>query len=196
MSATHTTRVVGTISSVAFESGDRFVVGNWQESPVGRLVDVMWVDGDGRRTLLTTDAEAADFISAIYRFDDVKLAPLVVGGDARHTVVDGHDLHLRLDGGRRRPVPIRRPRWITRFVEAPIARTSMAVETYGTSPTGVREWYQTTGWCWVETAEGELAGRDLGAMTDIRTPLGVGFSDPPTRPSIVGVRVTIETPGT
>jgi len=184
--------VRGTISSVAFECGDRFVVGNWASSPIGRLADVMWVDADGRRTLLTTDECAAEFIQAIYRFDDVRLGPLEIDGDTRRTEVLGHGVAITLHGGRRRPVPFPRPRWLTRWVEAPIARRLMGVETHGLSPTGVREWYQTTGWCWIERAIGTRDGNDLGAMCPIERPLGVGFSDPPARPSIVGVRVTID----
>ena len=78
--------------------------------------------------------------------------------------------------------------------ETPIARRLMGVECYGTSPRGATEWYQTRGWRWVTSAEGRLDGRDLGALTTLRPPLGVGFSEPPARPSIVDVRVGIEMP--
>jgi hypothetical protein len=185
------TFVRGTISSVAFEAGHRFVVGNWRSSPLGRLVDVMWVDDSGHRVLLVANEASAAFITAIYRFDEVRVAPLVVEGDRRQTRVAGHGIELDLRGGWRRPVHFPRPRWMTRYVEAPIARRLMAVETYGTSPTGVREWYQTRGWCWVVEATGRLHGSDLGALVPIERPVGVGFSDPPRRPSIVDVRVAI-----
>lgn len=68
---TEPTFVRGTISSVAFE-GHRFVIGNWQSSPVGRMVDVMWVTDVGRRTLLVAEPAAAEFITAIYSFDEVR----------------------------------------------------------------------------------------------------------------------------
>jgi hypothetical protein len=185
------TSVRGTISSVAFEAGHRFVVGNWVSSPVGRLVDVMWVDDSGHRTLLTPTEEGAAFITSIYRFDEVRIEPLTVEGDSRHTRVAGGGIELDLTGGRRRPMPFPRPRWVTRFVEAPIARRLMGVETYGASPTGVREWYQTRGWCWITAATGRLDGADLGGLVPIERPVGVGFSDPPRRPSIVDVHVAI-----
>lgn len=188
------THVRGTISSAAFESGDRFVIGNWHESPIGRLVDVMWVDGTGRRRLLAGSDEAARFIGSIYEFDEVLIAPLVVEGDDRHTAVRGHDLEIELRGGRHRPVPFPRPRWVTRYVEAPLARMLMGVATYGESPTGVREWYQTRGWCWVVEATARRNGDDLGELRDVSRPVGVGFSDPPRRPSIVSVRVGIRPP--
>lgn len=191
---TEPTHVRGTISSVAFASGDRFVIGNWTESPIGRLVDVMWVDRDGRRRLLVPSDDAARFIGAIYEFDEVLIDSLVVDGDDRNTFVDGHGLVLELRGGRRRPVPFPRPRWLTRYVEAPLARLLMGVETYGESPTGVREWYQTRGWCWVVDATGRRDGHDLGDLRDVDRPVGVGFSDPPRKPSIVSVRVGIRPP--
>ncbi|MEQ8436122.1 MAG: hypothetical protein RIB65_01425 [Ilumatobacter fluminis] len=188
------TAVRGTISSVAFESGDRFVVGNWHRSPVGRLVDVMWVTTDGTRRLLVNDERAAEFITSIYAFDEVHVAPLTVDGDATHTHVSGHGLQLSMTAGRRRPIPFPRPRWVTRWVEAPIARWLMGVETYGVSPTGVREWYQSRGWSWITEASGTLDGVDLGEVVPIRKPVGVGFSDPPERPSIVTVHVAIHPP--
>jgi hypothetical protein len=188
------TFVRGTISSVAFEAGHRFVVGNWRTSPVGRLVDVMWVDDAGRRTLLVATESAAEFITGIYQFDEVRIGPLTVDGDRHRTRVVGHGVELEMRAGRRRPVPFPRPRWLTRYVEAPIARRMMGVETYGVSPTGVREWYQTRGWSWVVDARGRLDGTDLGALVPIERPVGVGFSDPPRRPSIVEVHVAIHPP--
>ena len=83
---------------------------------------------------------------------------------------------------------------MTRYVEGPIAGALMGVRTYGTSPTGVREWYQSRGWRWIERAHARLDGVDLGGLTDVGRPIGVGFTDPPVRPSIVSVRVAIHPP--
>ena len=186
--------VRGTISSAGFASGDRFVVGCWSESPIGRLVDVMWADPSGRRSLLTDTDEGATFITSIYDFDAVEVVPLTVTSDGGRTSVASERLGLELQGGRRRPIPFPRPRGVTRFVEAPIARRLMGVECYGTSPRGAREWYQSRGWRWVTEATGRLDRRDLGRLTTLRPPLRVGFSEPPARPSIVDVRVAIEMP--
>lgn len=188
--------VRGTISSVGFASGDRFVIGCWSESPVGRLVDVMWATPSGHRTLLTDTGDGATFITSIYDFDTVEVVPLDVRSSGATTSVSSEGLRLELHGGRRRPIPFPRPRSVTRHLEAPIARRLMGVECYGTSPRGAKEWYQTRGWRWVTAAEGRLDGRDLGALTTLRPPLGVGFSEPPERPSIVDVRVAIELPAT
>ena len=42
----------GRILSSSFESGDRIVVGDWEDSPLGSFTNVMWADSDGNRTLL------------------------------------------------------------------------------------------------------------------------------------------------
>lgn len=186
--------VEGYISSAGFGRGDRIVVGHWPVSPIGPFGDVMWATPDDERILLAPSDEAAAFITAIYEFDSVRVGPLEVSSDGRTTVVSAAQLRLHLEGGRLRPVPIRRPLALTRFIEGPIAKLLMGVDAYGTSTTGAREWYQTRGWRWVTRAAGSVAGEDLGPPGPFAAPIGVGFSEPPRRPSIVAVRVTIELP--
>lgn len=71
----------------------------------------------------------------------------------------------------------------------------MGVETYGVSPTGVREWYQSRGWRWVVDGRARWNGTDLGPPGPIHQPMGVGFSEPPPRPSIVAVTTVIDRTG-
>lgn len=194
MDTTPRTRSIvdGTISSVAFAGGHRFAVGSWRSTPIGPFGDVMWAAPDDTRTLLAPNDEVADYVTSIYDFDSVRTGPLRVESDGRRTVVEGFGLVLDLSGGRLRPVPVPRPLWFTARVEGPIAKALMGVVTAGVSPTGVREWYQTRGWRWVVEGSGSLDGEELGAPVPIERPLGVGFSEPPRRPSIVSVKVTIE----
>ncbi len=184
--------VDGTITSAAFAAGHRFVVGCWDHSPLGRFGDVMWARPDDTRVLLAPTDDVAAFVQSIYDFDEVRIGPLRIVGDGRRTTVDGLDVSLELHGGRRWPVPVPRPLWFTARIEAPIARTLMGVETAGTSPRGAREWYQTRGWRWVVAGSCRIGGRDLGPPVPFERPLRVGFSEPPRRPSIVSVKVTIE----
>lgn len=184
--------VQGTISSAGYATGDRFAIGCWHTTPLGPFGDVMWATPDDDRILLAPDDDVAAFITAIYDFDEVRTGPLQVASDGRRTTVDGAGLRLSLSGGPLRPLPVPRPLWFTRRVEGPIARRLMGVHTAGTSPTGAREWYQTRGWRWVERGAGSIDGHDLGDPVEIARPLGVGFSEPPRRPSIVSVKVTIE----
>lgn len=124
----------------------------------------------------------------------MRIEQLSVVGDRRQTLVSGDQLSVVLTGGCPRPIPLPRPRWVTRFIEAPIARRLMGVNAYGVSPTGAREWYQTSGWRWVTGRNAILHGVDLGAPQPITRPFRVGFSGPPRRPSIVAVKVTIDLP--
>ena len=95
-------------------------------------------------------------------------------------------------GGGRLPVP--RPRWFTRHVEAPIARRLLGVEVHGHSPRGVEEWYQARAWRWVHTGTVRIGGRDQGVLGAPRPPLGVGFSEPPPRPAITDLTVRLRRP--
>ena len=152
----------------------------------------MWATPENERVLLTATDDAAAFITSIYAFDQIRVGRLDVASDGRHTMVDGHGIRIQLAGGRLRPLHVPRPLGFTRYIEAPIARRLMGVETYGTSPTGAAEWYQTRGWRWVMAGEAVLNGRKLGTAGPIARPLSVGFSEPPVRPSIVAVKVTID----
>lgn len=71
--------VTGTISSAGFANGHRFVIGRWDRSPVGPLVNVMWGEPDGTRTLLADSDAGAEFITSIYDFDRVEVCPLTPG---------------------------------------------------------------------------------------------------------------------
>lgn len=50
MPGTETLR--GSITSLGFDSGHRFVIGDWRHSPIGPFADVMWALPDGHRVLL------------------------------------------------------------------------------------------------------------------------------------------------
>ncbi len=191
-------RLDGVIGAAGFASGDRVVVGHWSRSPVGPLSDVMWASPSGVRTLYVGSAAGAAFITSIYAFDQVTVDPaMTVRGDGRSldVALPTLDAVVTLAAGPGWPiVPPRRPAWLTRWVEAPLARTLMGVETYGVSPTGVEEWYQATAWRPVVTARATAAGRDLGGLALIDPPCRFGFSEPPRRPSLTTVRPLLRFP--
>lgn len=199
-------RMEGIIAAAGFASGDRVVVGHWSRSPVGPMADVMWAAPDGRRILFAASDTAAAFITAVYDFDAVVVGLLTVVGDQRRIEVvigSSGDDDERDDGDDERRVdmwagpgwnipPRRRPAALTRWVEAPLARALMGVHTYGTSPRGVREWYQATAWRPVRSARASIGGRDLGALSPLHPPCRFGFSEAPRRPSITVVRPLLE----
>lgn len=183
----------GIIAATGFASGDRVVVGHWAASPIGPMSDVMWAAPDGQRTLFVGERRIADFITAVYDFDRVEVVPTEVSGDGRGLSVASGDRTVHLVAGKGWRFPPRPP-WVTRLVEAPVARLVMGVRTYGTSPSGVREWYRTDVWRPVRAGSASIGGRALGALAPVDPPCRFGFSEPPRRPSVVVVRPLLEDP--
>jgi hypothetical protein len=182
----------GRIASAGFASGDRFVVGDWRATPIGPMNDVFWAAPSGERVLLVPSAEVGAFVSSVYRFDRIEVVPFVVVSDRRSLCVVAGDVELLVRTGPAIRVPFHRPCWFTRVVEDGIARRFVDVSTYGTSPTGVREWYRATALRIVRSASARIDGRDLGAYGPARPALRVGFGEAPRWPSIVELRTTIE----
>lgn len=185
----------GSITSVGFSSGHRFVIGHWPTSPIGPFADVMWRDPDDNQTLIAT-AEAADYITGIYPFERRVISPVSVAdtvggrGDNRFEV-ESDPLALSLEIGRlTAPFPPR-PRWFTATVERWAARVLLGVNTYGRSPTGVEEWYRTMSVRRVVDGRAFLHGADLGFIANIDRPMNVGFSEPPRQPTHVRLRVDV-----
>ncbi|MEA2829128.1 MAG: hypothetical protein QOG43_3567 [Actinomycetota bacterium] len=159
----------------------------------------MWATPAGERWLVAPRQEVADFVSGVYDFDRVVVAPLRVDSDdPRRLHVEapdlGLDLHLEAGRGWPIPAPRRRPPWLTRYVEAPVARRLLHVEAYGVSPTGVREWYQASRYRPLTSARATRGGADLGPLGPITPPTRFGFSEPPRRPSLVEVTTRLEVP--
>ncbi len=187
-------RIRGSISSAGFAGGNRFVVGHWERSPIGPFGDVMWGTPDGQRILLAGNQKVADFVTSIYNFDDVRIGDLQTESDGRVTTVEGLGLNLHLSGGIARVIPFSRPLSFTRFVERPLAKFLMGVETFGTSSRGVSEWYQAKQWRWVKSGTAVLDGNNLGELSNFSQPIEVGFSEPPSKPAIVSLQVAIRFP--
>lgn len=156
----------------------------------------MWARPDGSRVLLADRAGTAAFVSAVYAFDEVCVVPFTVSRDVRSIdVVAGPlQISLRASIGWRLPPLALRPPWATRVIEAPIARLAMGVHAYGVSPAGVREWYRALAWRPVVAGAAALDGASLGELGPVDPPLGVGFSEPPRRPSMVMIRPLLEDP--
>ncbi len=76
------------IASAGFASGDRFVIGDWQNAPIGPMHDMMWATAEGERVLLAPDDRVAEFVSSVYVFDRIDVVPFKVTGDRR-----GFELH-------------------------------------------------------------------------------------------------------
>ena len=172
------------------------MVGTWSTSPLGCLDDLMWARPDGRRLLLASTMEAVRYVSGVYGFDEVVVSPLRVdlGGRFLDLQAPGLGLELHLAAGRALAVPWPRPAWFTRWVEGPVARRLLGVNTYGVSPSGVREWYRAVSIRRVTSGWASVDGQDLGRLGPIDPPAGFGFSEPPRFPTMVGVHPLLEDP--
>ena len=183
----------GSITSVGFASGHRFVIGDWRQSPIGPFADVMWARPDGKRVLLG-EAGAAAFVNSVYPFDEVQDEPVTTEHDGRSYSVRSGGLQLGMEIGLATLSLPPRPRWLTATVENWCARKLLDVRTYGTSPTGVVEWYRTRTARRVIAATASLDSTDLGELAPLDRPLGFGLTDPPRQPSHVRLRVDLQRP--
>ncbi len=156
----------------------------------------MWARPDGRRLLLASTQAASDYVSGVYGFDEVVVGPLRVDLDGRflHLRAAGLGLELHLSAGRALAVPWPRPAWFTRWVEGPVARRLLGVNTYGVSPSGVQEWYRAVSIRRIRAGWASIDGRDLGRLGPLDPPVDFGFSEPPRFPTMVGVHPLLEDP--
>ncbi|CAM5410364.1 hypothetical protein SALBM135S_01435 [Streptomyces alboniger] len=194
-------RFDGWIAGMGTSSGTRIVLGHWQRSPFGTFSDVMVEDAAGRRLLLAPSRETADFISATYAFDDVRVVPVEV--DVAHDTwtVRTPPLTLRFTVGRRgllgrllRAVPAsvaRRPAWsaVTYWPARVLLR---GVRTRGSAGGGRREWYGARDLHPLRTVSAAFDGTDLGAMAPVTPPVGFGFGSAPTEPGLTRITTTVE----
>jgi hypothetical protein len=191
----------GAIAGVGTESGTRLVVGMWPSSPLGPFADVMVERPDGWRIFLAPSAEVADFVSATYRFDEVRVVPVAYRRDGSTWSINAGPLSLRLSTGGRGPlgllltaIPRRlaRARWWSSALD-PIAKLVMpGVRTRGTAGGGRREWYAAVDLHRITSIESSWEGADLGELRKVDPPVRFGFGSTPATPSLVRVTTTID----
>lgn len=191
-------RLLGTISSAGFASGDRFVIGSWEASPIGPFTDVMWAAPSDEKVLLVGSERVGRFVSAVYGFGFSRVEVVAIDGHLERGVlsVEAGDVRLHFEAGPGWRIPLRaiRPPAVTRWVEGPLARLLLGVRTYGVSPSGVREWYVADEYRPVAAARASIGGTDLGDLQRRWTATGFGFSEPPTPPAMVRVRPLLVDP--
>lgn len=194
-------RFEGQIAGVGTTSGVRLVVGRWLRTPLGRFADVMVETADGHRILLCPNESVREVIESTYVFDEVRLEPVDVSGDAAAWTVSTPSLTLSLTVGRRTTLG-----WLLHAVPSalststawaaavdPIARRVVSgVRTRGVARPGRKEWYGATDLRLVGSASGTFDGHDLGVLAPVDPPCRFGFSSTPRTPSVTSVVTTIE----
>ncbi len=210
----------GSITSVGFASGHRFVIGHWLHSPIGPFADIMWAKPDGSRVLVC-EPKAAEYVTSVYPFSEVQHKQVdIQTTDYQAADLQTADIQTAQSSCPQCPQNQRkfrsrvlqitagslslevklnryfiwfppRPRWVTQTLENRLSQVLLGVKTYGTSPTGVSEWYRSKVLRWVSVASASIDGVDLGEMISLERPLGFGFTDPPLRPCQTVLRVDL-----
>lgn len=200
-------RFEGLIAGGGFGDAHAVVVGLWRRSPLGRFVDVMWVDPTGRRTLLAPSVAVRDYIGGLYEFDEAHVVALRGGWDGDAVTVTAGPLRVHLVAGPRdlrswlfalRPKPLRRsPAWIgledrlARPIVGRLLGGADGVRAAGVAPGGQREWYGVDDYRPVRAGQLTVAGIDAGRLSRLPSPLGVGLSAFPRQPAVVAVGTMI-----
>jgi hypothetical protein len=191
----------GWIAGLGTASGHRFVVGHWPRSPYGAVTDVMAEDPAGRRTLYAPTPELAAFLTAAYRFDDVRVVPCGTRRAGADWTVTAGPLRLSFTTGRRTPLgrllravptPLARATWWVGLLDLPARRLLPGVRTRGRTRDGRRQWYGAHDLHRLVAATATLSGRDLGALRPVQPPVRFGFGSAPGRPSLVHLTTMIE----
>lgn len=198
----------GCIAAGAFATGEVAVVGCWRSSPIGPVVDVMWVRPDGERVLLAPSVAARELIAGLYAFDRTEVVSLRGGWDGSAVAVEAGPLRVRLLGGPRdwrsllfaaRPRALRRrPAWLSledRLARPCVGRLiggAQGVRATGRTPGGPREWYSVEDYRRVVSGSMMVDGRDAGPLRTLPADLRLGPSAFPTLPAIVHVATLVE----
>ena len=182
----------GRISSCGFSSGNRIVIGDWKKSPLGPFTNVMWAKPDGTRVLLSPSEEHADYVSALYNFEEVHVVPIQVNRQRRGVEIVADSLSVSFEWKRGIGIPFSRPKWIISTIEQWVAGAVFGTKTHGLTCNGLREWYCIYNLSSINHAKASYEGEDLGVVSKFEVDACFGFSEPPKKPSSVRLRSMIE----
>jgi hypothetical protein len=191
----------GWIAGLGTDSGHRVVVGHWPRSPFGVATDAMVEDPTGHRTLYAPTPQLAEFLAAVYRFDEVRVAPCRARPSSPGWTVEAGSLRLSFATGRRpllgwllwvMPAPLTRTPWWVGLLDVAARRVLPGVRTQGRTRDGRRQWYGARDLHLIIAADATLDGRGLGTLRAVHPPVGFGFGSVPSRPSLVHLTTIIE----
>ena len=181
----------GRITSSGFQTGDRIVVGSWNSSPFGNFTDIMWAKPDGTRVLIAPTQEIADYVTAMYSFDEVILEEIISKEDGRSLSVECKSMELKFSWKGGFAIPFKRSLLFIATVELFFARLFFSTRTYGLTRNNRREWYAIDRVSNLSNASARIEGGDAGDMTPMSQPCKFGFSEAPKKPASCEVRTHI-----
>ncbi len=183
---------VGRITSTGFSTGDRVVIGDWGESPLGGFTNVMWAKPNGSRVLLSPSEKHAEYVSKLYNFEDIEVTEITVERGKRDVSIEAGGLSIRIVWGVPFPIPFWRPLWFIASFEALFGWMLFGTRTHGITKNGRREWYSVRSLSRVLKAEASFEGVDLGERREFGIDACFGFSEPPSMPASVTLKSYIE----
>ncbi|MBT3657350.1 MAG: hypothetical protein HN544_04020 [Euryarchaeota archaeon] len=181
----------GRITSSGFESGDRIVVGAWKESPFGEFTDIMWAKKDGSRILIAPTKEVADYVDAMYSFDEIKIQNVGVVQQGRSLSVSCDSMDLDFEWNRGWPIPFKRSLFFIATVELLFAKIFFGTQTHGVTKNQRKEWYAIDRVSKLTKASATIDGINAGELRPLSEPCKFGFSEAPKKPSSCEVRTHI-----
>lgn len=194
-------RFDGAIAGMGTSSGVRLVVGAWARSPYGAFTDVMVEHAGGHRVLLAPTQPVAEFVSAAYQFDEVRVGPTATRRHGPRWDVSAGPLELTFAVGTRTslgmllcviPSAVTKARWFATAVD-PIAQAALTgVHTRGTTKSGRREWYSAYDIHRIDSLQASWSGDDLGDLSRVEPPVRFGFALTPANPSITHLTAAID----
>ena len=180
----------GRITSSAFSSGDRIVIGDWMESPLGRFTDIMWADSTGKRILIAPSKEIADYVNSMYTFEETRIEGINIQNLERELRLESASMKINLKWDRGWPIPFKRSLFFIATIELFFAKLFFGTKTHGKTNNGRKEWYAIDRVSKITTGTAEINNKNLGEITDM-TPCKFGFSDAPKKPASCEVRTHI-----
>ena len=181
----------GRITSSAFESGDRIVVGTWKESIFGEFTDIMWAKKDGTRVLIAPTQEIANYVTAMYSFDEVILEEISTSLNDSNLSVNCNTMNLEFSWNKGFPIPFKRSLLFIRTIELFFAKLVFSTRTYGLTKNNRQEWYAIDRVSHITSATGNIEGGNIGEFGPMKEPCKFGFSEAPKKPSSCAVRTHI-----
>ncbi|GEL23568.1 hypothetical protein PSU4_25220 [Pseudonocardia sulfidoxydans NBRC 16205] len=193
-------RFDGHIAGLGTAAGLRVVVGRWERSPLGTFTDVMAERPDGHRLLLAPTPAVAEFVSATYTFDEVRILPVFAAVDGPRWTVRAGPLEATFRTGGRPPlglllaaVPGRVATsipWVS-AIDVVARRVLPAVRTRGSAGNGRDEFYCARDIHRVSSGDVRWDGAGQGALAPVDPPVRFGFGSTPPGPSVVRVTTLI-----
>lgn len=181
----------GRITSSGFQSGDRIVVGSWNESIFGQFTDIMWAKPDGHRTLIAPNQKIADYVDSMYTFDEIIIQEIQVSQDERRMNVTCDAMELEFGWNKGWKIPFKRSLFFIATIELIFAKLFFSTRTHGMTRNNRKEWYAIDRVSKITDAKALIDGKNVGDFSNISEPCKFGFSEAPKKPSSCEVRTHI-----